>query len=293
MEFSQKVIEYLESKKVSNLLFLNDLTITPYNLITLNNLFSNIYVTFSNSFTLKTYYSKLKNCKNIHIVEQNHIPLINYDFVSIDELNPLIEKFLNKITSLKILYVSSLLNIKTPDGFKKNINFKNLFEKNNIINQNVNKELNNINQNQNIKNNKNLISVSKNAVYAKNICPIKNIFTSNNFKYFIKEGQLDVFCILESSEDVTKFKDVLNYLNENYKNSKLYIVFNGITGSKAGISKFNHILIESSIKEDINKIKNFLNNMSNGSFRINFNKINTNKNILDLINEDCINITNI
>ena len=104
---------------------------------------------------------------------------------------------------------------------------------------------------------------------------------------------MDVFCILESSEDVTKFKDVLNYLNENYKNSKLYIVFNGINGSKAGISKFNHILIESSIKEDINKIKNFLNNMSNGSFRINFNKINTNKNILDLINEDCINITNI
>ena len=127
MEFSQKVVEYLKNRGVSNLLFLNDLTITPYDLITLNSLFSNVYVTFSNSFTLKIYYSKLKGCKNVHIIEQNHIPLINYDFISIDDFNLTIEKFLNKIPSLKVLYISSLLNIETPNGFIKNNNFKNIF----------------------------------------------------------------------------------------------------------------------------------------------------------------------
>ena len=124
-------------------------------------------------------------------------------------------------------------------------------------------------------------------------------FNSNIVKHNINKGQLDVLCILESKEDYDKFIKVLDFLNYNYKSSKLYIFLNSSYIKqifKESILKkynFSYYLIKTSENEDVEDFKINFNILSNGSYKINLVNINLEKDILDLINEDCINTANI
>ena len=315
MTIYDKCLTAAKVNNISTILFFNDYSIKKNELIELNKFIPNIFVSFYNSFTLRSFLVQLKHHKNIHIVEPNMIPLINYDIISTNELTNPINLILSKINTIKYLIITGDIFPEPPIGykidesiektFKKNddlIVFENSLDKTNFKSELIKNNRNEINKissksiNENVEENK-IKNNKKNSILIKNITSTKTKFSSNNFKFNINDGQLDIFSILELKKDYDRFLNIIKYFNKNYKKIKFYIFLNGSTILKYfnenDVENFDYILLKSSIKNDEENYKKIFNIISDGTYQIDYKKINLTKNVLDIINEDCTNITNI
>ena len=104
MTIYEKCLSLAKVGRINNVLFFNDFSISKNDLIELNKFIPNIYVSFYNSFTLRSFMVQLRRNKNIKVLEPNIIPLINYDLISTNELTNPICLLLSKINTIKCLY---------------------------------------------------------------------------------------------------------------------------------------------------------------------------------------------
>jgi len=297
----EKILNLAKTNSISNVLFFNDHNLTKQDIIELTQFIPNIYVSYYNAFNLRSLLVQFRRNKQVHILEPSNVPLINYDFISTNEITNPINLLLSKIKSIKFLNVESNVLINTPIGFKQHETYQNLFIKNQMIiieettlnNKNFKNEMIEANQNKN-----NINTRPKNIIIIKNLTSTETNFEFNKTKFNYNNGQLDILCILEYKKDYDKFINVLDFFNKNYKNTKFFVCLVGNTILKyfkeSILETFNYILIKTSNKGDVENCVKSFEIFSNGTSIINdFKNIDLNKEILDIINEDCINITNI
>lgn len=300
-----KILSITKSNSISNILFLNDFVISKDELIKLSDIIPNIYVSYHNLFQLRSTMVYLRKFRSIHVIDVRQIPLIDYQLVSTNKIDHAVNFILSKIKSINFLNVNDDVD-EVPPGFIMSEQYGIFKRDENIIvetealdnskfRNELRSSLDNLGTNKNPKN----LSLNNNSIIIKNITSSITKFNSNNeIKVNLNDGQLDVCCILELKKDYEKLLTVIKYLNNNYKNFKLFVFLVGKSILKyfkeTDLNDINYILLKTENKDDIENCKRAFRIFSNGSIIINdFKKINSTKNILEVINENSVNITNI
>lgn len=307
-----KLIDILISLKKQNdinkVLIFNDFSITKQNIIELGKYFKDLYISYYNNFALRNLYVQLRSYSNIHIVQPNLIPNINYDIVCSSELTKPILLILSRIKYIKYFYCTNSdikLDVEIP-GFIKDKNILNLYKRDSLTllineenedNKSLNEELIELQRNERIKKeeeNENNQRKILNNLKNKNFIIIKNIIsTLTKFSFFkeqstINNGELDICCILSNKKDYDLFLKVVNYLNKNYSYVKYFIFLSGKTILKyfkeEKIKNLNYTLIKSNNQDDINNsYYSIFEILANGSYKFYMNDINFDLEMIDLL----------
>lgn len=206
---------------ISKALIFNDLTLTRNDIVEIGKYLSSLYVSFYNNFAVRTLFVQLRNCKNIHIVNPNSIPNINYDLICSAELTKPILFILSKIKYIKYYYCtnSELELIDEIPGFKKDPNIKNLYVKDSlIININEDEGLNLDNFSGNLVSLNNIERENIRKAYEekqKNLIESKINEIKNQKKEKIKEEKIKP----PTNKNVVMIKNIVSTLNKfsNFK----------------------------------------------------------------------------
>ena len=286
--------------QLSNILIVNNEKITIEDVEDLSRYIQNIYVILDNRFSYTRFFIKLRSLKNVHVINSNRIPNINYDVLSIFKCGQNEQSIISLIKTLKYIF------IEYNDGTIKINNFTQIssycFQRNNkildldkneeaVYNNKFNSEIENHDQNKNEQfvqnsdeNDFNTLILNV-KIDIKNIVPVCiNYLNDKTFKRHENYGRLDVLCIINEINDFNFFNLFLE--KNQYSNIKYFIFLNKFKEKMASIlklKKINFDLYYFNEQHDKNVFKNIFNELSNGEYKINMYDYDFNKDITEII----------